>query len=369
MKRKMLFLGMIALMFIPTACNQIKDSPLTNIFSDESPLPTEPTQNYRPHTTGVTGEFTGNRHALIIANADYTIFPRLDNPLNDGRDMKKTLHDVGFKIVYRENTTDKRQIKEAVKKFISRLQPGDLGLFYYAGHAVQVKGVNYLIPTKVELPSETEVEYETLSAQYVLDKMEEVGNGLNLVFLDACRDNPLPKTMTRSIGTKGGLAKMRQPKGSIIAFATSPDNTAEDGTGKNGVYTKYLIEAIKTPGLTVEEMLKKVRNGVWDETKGRQIPWENSSLRGKFCFSGCVTENEKASKKDLLRLEREKARLEAQLREKNQAQRPQDNTQSKALRQKQEEENRRLEERLNALEERLRENKPSREELEMPVAF
>lgn len=356
MKSKMLFLGMITLTFIPTACNQIKDPVLGNNPNASSSIPSFSSQSY--------SGMTGNRHALVIANANYTGDPNilpLKNPLNDGRDMKKTLQDVGFNVVYRENTANKRQIKEAVREFTQQLRSGDVGVFYYAGHAVQVKGKNYLLPTQVRLPSERDVEYETLSAQYVLDQMEDVGNGFNIVLLDACRDNPLPQKRTRG-AAKGGLAEMRQPKGSIIGFATSPNDTALDGAGRNGIYTKHLIEALKTPGLTVEGMLKKVRDGVWDETDGRQVPWENSSLRGDFCFSGCVTEAQRASERDRIRfkqeqgrLQRDKERLEAQLREKNRSQ--QQDTHSEALRQKQEEErNRRLEERLNALEGQLRQN-------------
>jgi uncharacterized caspase-like protein len=295
MKSKLLFLGMIALAFIATACSEIKDSENPSISPSTG---TYSIQSHRPHGMP-TGEITGNRHALVIANADYTGDPNiteLNNPLNDGRDMKQALQEVGFKVVYRENTANKRQLKEAVREFTNQLRPGDVGVFYYAGHAVQVKGKNYLIPTQVRLPSETDVEYETLSAQYVLDQMEDVGNGFNVVLLDACRDNPLPQKRTRG-GKSGGLAEMRQPKGSIIGFATSPNDTAEDGLGRNGIYTKHLLKAIKTPGLTVEAMLKQVRNGVWDETGGGQIPWENSSLRGDFCFSGCVTEKPRPAKR------------------------------------------------------------------------
>jgi hypothetical protein len=383
MKSKLLFMGMIALTLIPIACNPIKDSVLGNNNSSASRYPSSLSiQSHQQRPARMTGKITGNRHALVIANANYTGDPNivpLKNPLNDGRDMKKTLQEVGFQVVYRENATNRRQIKEAVREFTNSLRPGDVGVFYYAGHAVQVKGKNYLIPTQVQLPSQRDVEYETLSAQYVLDQMEDAGNGFNIVLLDACRDNPLPEKKTRSIGEKGGLAEMRQPKGSIIGFATSPNDVAEDGTGRNGLYTKHLLKAIKTPGLTVEEMLKKVRDGVWEETGGTQIPWENSSLRGDFCFSGCVTKEQRATETERIRLEqekaqleREKARLEAQLRDKkNQPQ--QQNTHSEALRQKQEEKNRQLEERLNALEQQLRQQQDnSRQEEDtviMPPAF
>jgi hypothetical protein len=357
MKSKMLFLGMIALTLILTACNQLKEefddwiNPSPSKPKHDSGQPISTKQVDPPQFVGTSHEITGKRYALVVANADYTgdpNIPPLKNPLNDGRDMKKALKDVGFNVTYRENTEDKRQLKEAVRKFTGQLRPGDVGVFYYAGHAVQVEGENYLLPTQVPLPSQQDVKYETLSAQYVLDQMEDAGNGFNIVLLDACRDNPLPQTRTRSVGKKGGLAEMRQPKGSIIGFATSPNDTAADGTGKNGIYTKHLLEAIKTPGLTVEQMLKKVRDGVWGETQGKQVPWENSSLRGDFCFSGCEKKEDKAAEEEQLRLQREIARLKAELVQKNKQQL------QGAGYETQKQENRQLEQRLNVLEDLLR---------------
>jgi len=252
----------------------------------------------------------GKRYALIIGNANYKGDPNilpLRNPVNDARDMKSTLQQVGFKVIYRENAATPEEMIEAVQIFREKLHSGSVGVFYYAGHGVQVNGENYLIPTRAKLPSEKDVKYKTMSANYVLNQMEEAGNGSNIIILDACRDNPLPKeTKTpvlaesrglkktggdsaenmRSIGT-AGLAKMRSPKGSIIAFATAPDKPALDGKGRNGTYTKYLLKAIKMPGLTVEAMFKQVRELVLKDTNNQQTPWENSSFRGEFCFSGC----------------------------------------------------------------------------------
>jgi len=250
----------------------------------------------------------GKRYALVIGNANYKgdlNILQLKNPVNDARDMKSTLQQVGFKVIYRENAASREEMMDAVQIFREKLHSGSVGVFYYAGHAVQVNGENYLIPTRSKLPSEKEVKYKTLSANYVLNQMEEAGNGSNIIILDACRDNPLPKeTKTprfaesrglkktggaknmRSIGT-AGLAKMRSPKGSIIAFATAPDKPAMDGKGRNGTYTKHLLKAIKMPGLTVEAMFKQVREHVLRESNNQQTPWENSSFRGEFCFSGC----------------------------------------------------------------------------------
>ncbi len=254
----------------------------------------------------------GKRYALVIGNANYKGDPNilpLRNPVNDARDMRKTLQDVGFEVIYRENAASREEMMDAVQAFRDKLHPGSVGVFYYAGHGVQVNGENYLIPIRAKLPSEQKVKYQTLSANYVLAQMEEAGNGSNIIILDACRDNPLPKEpitkaplvaesrglkktggdspeKMRSIGTPG-LAEMRSPNGSIIAFATAPNKPALDGKGRNGTYTKYLLKAIKMPGLTVEAMLKQVRELVSRETKKQQIPWENSSLTGEFCFAGC----------------------------------------------------------------------------------
>jgi uncharacterized caspase-like protein/predicted small secreted protein len=319
MKTTRLFLAIIALIpLLMTACNEIK--PSTGAIGTEI-------QSHRPKMT--TGEVKGKRYALVMGNASYDVDPnisQLQNPLNDARDMRKALQDVGFKVVYLENAANRRQMKVAVQKFTDQLGSGDVGLFYYAGHAVQIKGKNYLIPTKVKLPTETEVEYETMSAQYVLDKMEDAGNGFNIIILDACRDNPLSKIRSLRGHAKGGLAEMRNPKGSIIAFATSPNKGAEDGDERNGTYTKHLLRAIKIPGLTVEQMFKKVRDAVWEETKGRQIPWENSSLRGEFCFYSCQSEAERAAEEEKKRLKRELARLKReQAKRDRQQQKEEDN--------------------------------------------
>ncbi|GEM_PF-5818910 len=235
-------------------------------------------------------KMTGKRYALVIGNAGYEgdpHIPPLRNSLNDARDLRTILKEKGFEVVYREDAANRREMMEAALEFTQKLSGGSVGLFYYAGHAVQVNNKNYLIPTQVKLPSETEVEYETMSAQYVLEKMKKAGNGTNIIILDACRDNPLPKRGRRGLGRTGGLAEMRSPTGSIISFATAPNQTAADGLGRNGTYTKYLLQALKIPGLTVEAMFKRVRVGVLAETNGEQVPWEHSSFVGEFCFSGC----------------------------------------------------------------------------------
>lgn len=237
-------------------------------------------------------EMTGKRYALVIGNSNYDgdqQIPPLNNPVNDARDMKALLEARDFEVIYLEDATTRQEMIQVVEKFVAKLASDSLGLFYYAGHAVQVNGNNYLIPTYAKLPTESEVESKTMSAQYVLDQMGNARKtGANIIILDACRDNPLLKTREiRGLERAEGLAEMRSPKGSIIGFATAPNHTASDGRGRNGTYTKHLLEALQVPGLTIEKMFKRVRVAVLTETNGEQVPWEHSSFVNEFCFSGC----------------------------------------------------------------------------------
>lgn len=221
------------------------------------------------------------RLALVIGNSHYSSGP-LKNPANDARDISAALTKLGFEVIYEEDAT-RRKMDEAVRAFYSKLRNSETGLFYYAGHGMQVKGRNYLIPVDARIETESDVEHESIDVGRVLGKMEDAGNPVNIVILDACRDNPFARSV-RSSGA--GLARMDAPVGSIVAYATSPESVASDGTGKNGVYTKHLLKQIMIPGLTIEQVFKAVRNGVIDETNNKQVPWESTSLRGDFYFSG-----------------------------------------------------------------------------------
>ncbi|MFC1680907.1 caspase family protein [Pseudomonadota bacterium] len=219
------------------------------------------------------------RTALIIGNAEYNNSP-LRNPVNDARDMSDALQSLGFAVIFRANA-DRRSMRAAIRDFTLSIQKGGVGLFYYAGHGVQVDGINYLLPVGADIKLGYEVPDESVSADYVLRAMEEAGNELNIVILDACRNNPYAGEF-RSVGR--GLARVNAPTGSLVAYATAPGSVAEDGQGRNGVYTKHLLDALRTPGLDLEDVFKQVRVNVEQETSGRQIPWEESSLRGDFYF-------------------------------------------------------------------------------------
>jgi|GEM_PF-2856921 len=238
------------------------------------------------------------RYALVIGNSAYSKVPSLVNPVNDARDLADALKKVGFQVTKLENAEDKKVMKQAIRDFGARLQGGNTGLFYYSGHGMQVKGENYLIPTNVDLHQEADVEDETLNVNYLLQTIDGAHNSLAVVILDACRDNPFARSL--SSGSRGGftrgLAKMESPAGTILVFATAPGNTAEDGNGRNGTFTKYLLQHLPTPGLNIESMLKRVRNGVMAETIRSQVPWDQSSLTGEFCFAGCATPEDTVEK-------------------------------------------------------------------------
>jgi len=222
-----------------------------------------------------------NRFALVVGNAAYKSSP-LRNPVNDAFDMARTLRTLGFEVIHEENA-NQRTMENAISRFGRQLRKqGGVGLFYFAGHGIQVNGRNYLIPIDAEIETESDVRFEAVDAGRVLGKMEDAGNDLNIVILDACRDNPFARSFRTS---SKGLARMDAPKGSLIAYATAPGSVAADGEGRNGIYTKYLLKHMATLGSKVEEVLKQVRVDVINETNEKQIPWEASSLTGEFYFA------------------------------------------------------------------------------------
>jgi uncharacterized caspase-like protein len=219
------------------------------------------------------------RVALVIGNGAYADSP-LKNPVNDARAMATSLRELGFEVIVREDA-NLQQMDDAVREFGRRLERAHAGLFYYAGHGMQIKGRNFLIPVGARFEHEDEVAYRSLDAGQVLDKMDSAKTQVNLMILDACRNNPFHAVFRSK---RQGLAEMEAPAGTLIAFATAPGSVALDGAGSNGVYTKHLLLQMKQPGQPVEQAFKQVRIGVVEETRERQIPWESSSLRDDFQF-------------------------------------------------------------------------------------
>ena len=227
-------------------------------------------------------DFQKERLALVIGNASYTEGP-LRNPVNDSRLIADTLRKVGFEVLEYENMSQ-REMKRAIRTFgdkLDGLSEDAVGLVYYSGHGIQADNTNYLIPVDAKISSEADLDIEAVSASSILKQMEFARNGLNIVILDACRNNPYGRSFRSA---SKGLARMDAPVGSIVAYATSPGNVAYDGSGNNSPYTKALAEAMLEEGLKIEELLKRVRILVAEDTNNKQIPWESSSLIGDFSF-------------------------------------------------------------------------------------
>ena len=229
--------------------------------------------------------YVEKRLALIFGNADYLNCNPLRNPVNDAKAIAEALKEVGFTVLLYINS-DLKTMKKAMDEFGEKLKKYNVGLFYYAGHGMQVKGNNFLIPVDASLKVEQDVDYDCDDAGRLLGKMEAASTSTNIIILDACRDNPFSRSWGgRSIGQDGtGLAFMNAPSGTIIAYATSPGKTASDGFGMNGLYTEAILQYIKVPSLPIEDFFKNVRLTVEKKSNGKQTPWEATSLNGSFYF-------------------------------------------------------------------------------------
>jgi len=263
--------GETAIVVTATDTRRLATSRMISVFREDETASVD---------SGAPGE---RRLALLLGNAAYVHGGDLSNPTNDVDAMGRVLGRLGFTVMSRVNC-GQREMKQAIDEFGSRLKSHDVGLFFYAGHGIQVDGSNYLVPVDADLDEESDVEYDCVRADRVLAKMESAGVSTSIVVLDACRDNPFERSWRRS-GSGRGLAFMNAPSGSIIAYATAPGSTASDGSGSNGLYTSALLRHIETPGITIEDVFKRVRQTVRDMTDRKQTPWESTSLTGAFFFS------------------------------------------------------------------------------------
>ena len=241
------------------------------------------------HSVMSVAAVAGERLALVIGNGAYANAPRLANPANDAADIAQSLRRIGFEIVEGRDL-DKRSMEQRIVEFGHRLDGASLALFFYAGHGLQVNGQNYLVPIDAKLQRAGDLSFETINVNQVLAQME-ADKRVNLVFLDACRDNPLARSFARTLGdTRSasvgrGLASIQSAVGTMIAYATQPDNTALDGAGRNSPFTTALLKHIATPGLEVRSMMTRVRADVLAATRDRQLPWDHSSLIGEVVLS------------------------------------------------------------------------------------
>jgi uncharacterized caspase-like protein len=235
---------------------------------------------------GMGGALAEKRVALIIGNDDYISLPDLNNARKDATDMARTLKRLGFEVILKVNA-GRREMTRAKRAFESKLSSSQVGLVFYAGHGIQADGSNFLIPTDARIEFEDDLEAEGIEARDFLDAMERAGAPMNIVILDACRDNPLPKR-TRSAAR--GLAVVGIPqgaKGTAILYSAGEGQVAQDGSpGGNGVFTGELLNVLDRPGLTLEQVFKRVARGVGDRTHGKQRPWSLTSLQGDFYFTG-----------------------------------------------------------------------------------
>jgi hypothetical protein len=227
------------------------------------------------------------RVALVIGNSHYKNVSPLDNPVNDAKLMAETLRALGFVIVggSARLDLDKAAFDGAVQGFSEQIQGADVGLFYYAGHGVQVRGQNYLVPVSANPTRETDVDFQMVDTALVMRQMDGAGTKLNIVILDACRNNPFGGRGLR--GADGGLAQMRAPEGTLISYATQPGNVARDGANGNSPYTRALADAIRKPGQDIFQTFNAVGLAVKEATAGVQQPWVSSSpIAGSFYFAG-----------------------------------------------------------------------------------
>ena len=223
------------------------------------------------------------RIALVIGNSAYINSP-LQNPVNDAKDIAAKLRKQGFEVIERNNLQTK-QIGGALREFRSKLVPGAVALVFYAGHGLQIKGENYLPAVDADINSEEDVPNQSLAVKQIMDVLDDSRTRLNLVFLDACRNNPYARNIRSAAGD--GLARISAPSGTLISYATRPGSVAADGNGRNGLYTSKLLAQIDS-NQQIELALKQVVTDVKTASKGLQEPWMEGSIEGDFCFAGCV---------------------------------------------------------------------------------
>jgi hypothetical protein len=223
------------------------------------------------------------RVALVIGNSAYQNATPLKNPLNDATDVAARFRSLQFDVVEGIDL-DMDDMRRTVREFVSKTEGAELAVFFYAGHGLQVNGSNYLVPVDANLSSVTDLQFETMPVDFILGPME-VNAKTSLVFLDACRDNPLARSLARSMGTRSsaigtGLAEIGGGIGTLISYATQPGNVALDGEGRNSPFTTALLTHLGKPGAGITGTMTAVRRDVLASTKGKQVPWEHSSLTG-----------------------------------------------------------------------------------------
>ena len=236
--------------------------------------------------------FAQSKMALVIGNADYKS-AALRNSVNDAKDIAEVLKELGFDVTLKTNINH-IEFENTIRDFTQKIQSGGITLFFYSGHGMQVNGLNYLIPVGENIYTENEIKYKSVATGFLLDKLQKSGSAVNIILLDACRDNPFSGFRSLSKGFVPVIA----PSGTIISYSTAPGTMAFDGDEKNSPYTESLLLNIKKEGFQIEDVFKEVRKSVIQKTSKRQTPWESSSLLEKFYFNkGTITQPIIVSKK------------------------------------------------------------------------
>lgn len=229
------------------------------------------------------------RVALVVGNTHYEHSPALTNPANDAEDVAGVLKSLGFEVLLGLDL-DKRAFDLKVRDFALALSQADTALFFYAGHGLQVSLQNYLVPVDAKIARERDLDFEVVRLDFILKQMELEREGkTNIVFLDACRDNPFTETLARTMGTRAisigrGLAEVQTGVGTFIAYSTQPGNVASDGSGRNSPFAAALKRHLQEPARNLTNIMINVRKDVLDATQGRQVPWDHSALTEDFYF-------------------------------------------------------------------------------------
>jgi uncharacterized caspase-like protein len=238
----------------------------------------------------VAGNDSLQKIALVIGNSSYANAARLPNSLNDANDVCAALKKLKFDVICKTNIASKREFKDAIYEFTGKINEKTVALFYFAGHGLQIDGINYLIPTEAALKTKSDIEDESIQINYLMSELEARRAALNIFMLDACRDNPFISPIRGYAPTLGLASQLYAPRNSIVAMSTGAGQLSLDGTGRNGTFTKNLLQFVHTPRQSVEDMLKAASGGTSADARrlGRQQdPQITTSYSERYCLAGC----------------------------------------------------------------------------------
>ncbi len=240
---------------------------------------------------GAAGAGELRKLALVIGNAAYQGAVPLPNPANDANDICTVLRELHFEVICKTNVANKRDFKNAIYEFTGRINDHTVALFFYAGHALQLDGINYMLPTGAALRTKSDIEDETVQINYLMLEMENRRAALNIFLFDACRNDPFVNPIRGYVPQTGLASQLYMPNNSILAMSTGPGQLALDGTGRNGTFTKNLLQHLPTPRQTIEDMLKHVSRGTTEDARRlgyKQTPQITTSYAERYCLTGCT---------------------------------------------------------------------------------